>query len=57
MPTRRFTFFDVFQRNNDGSLTPRRVVSVNGVTFGPGVAFGAGVSFGGIDLFRYLNRC
>ena len=35
MPTRRFTFFDVFQRNNDGSLTPRRVVSVNGVTFGP----------------------
>lgn len=56
MQTRRFTFFDIFQKNSDGSLTPRRTININGVTFGPGVAFGAGVSFGGIDFFKFLHH-
>ena len=53
---KRFSFFDVFQKNPDGSLTPRRVINVNGVTFGPGVVFGPGVSFGGVDLFKFQNH-
>jgi len=52
---RRFAFLDVFQRNPDGSLTPRRIINVNGITFGPGVAFGRGVSFGGVDFFNFQN--
>jgi hypothetical protein len=49
----RLRFYDVFTKNPDGSLTPKRVISVGGVTFGPGVSFGQGVSFGGINFFQY----
>ena len=50
----RYKFLDVFQENNDGSLTPKRQIFVNGVTFGPGgVAFQKGVAFGGIDFHLY----
>ncbi|MHB8261771.1 MAG: hypothetical protein ACYDCN_15305 [Bacteroidia bacterium] len=52
----RLKFFDVFQKNPDGSLTPRYVINVGGVTFGPGVAFGQGVSFGGVNFFQYQNN-
>lgn len=49
----RFKFRDVFQEYNDSSLTPKRQVSVNGVSFSPGVVFQKGVSFGGIDFHLY----
>jgi hypothetical protein len=49
----RLRFYDVFTKNQDGSLTPKRVVNVNGITFGPGVAFGKGVNLGGVDFFQY----
>lgn len=49
----RIPFYSVFSKNPDGSLTPKRVINVNGITFGPGVAFGKGVNFGGVDFFQY----
>ena len=52
----RFNFFDIFQQNSDGSLSPKRKIVVNGVTFGPGVSFGTGVSFGGVDFHNFKNR-
>ncbi|MCK5247432.1 hypothetical protein KAR02_11060 [Candidatus Bipolaricaulota bacterium] len=51
----RYTFDTIFQDNPDGSLVPKRVISVNNITIGPGVAFGHGVSFGGVDLTKYRN--
>lgn len=51
--TKKFKFLDIFQINSDGSLSPKKVIEVNGITFGPGVAFGTGVSFGGVDFHNY----
>jgi hypothetical protein len=51
----KYKFFDVFNENPDGSLSPRITILVNGVTFNPGVSFGRGVSFGGIDFNLYKN--
>jgi hypothetical protein len=45
-----------FVRNPDGSWSPVRVITLNGVTMGPGVAFSPGVAFGGVDLATILNR-
>lgn len=49
----RYKFLDIFQENADGSLTPKKHIFVNGVTFGPGVVFQKGVAFGGIDFHLY----
>lgn len=49
----RLRFYEVFNKNPDGSLTPKRVVNVNGIIFGPGVSFGQGVNFGGVNFFQY----
>lgn len=51
-----FRFLDVFQENPDGSLTPKRLIAVNGITFGPGTSFQRGVAFGGIDFHLYKYR-
>ncbi len=53
----RYKFLDVFQENPDGSLTPRRQIHINGISFGPGVTFQKGVAFGGIDfhLYKYFD--
>lgn len=51
----RYEFFDVFQLNPDGSLSPRRPIRINGVTFNQGVSFGRGVLFGGINIFDYYG--
>jgi len=51
----RYLFSDIFQENPDGSLSPRRVVSVNGATFGQGVSFGPGASFGGVNFHEYRH--
>lgn len=50
---KRYKFLDVFQENPDGSISPKRMINVNGITFGPGVSFGQGVSFGGVDFYQY----
>jgi len=49
----RYRFNEVFQRNHDGSLTPRQPIHVNGVTFGYGISFNKGVAFGGVDFFNF----
>ncbi len=49
----KYKFLDIFQENPDGSLSPRRTINVNGITFGPGVAFGQGVAFGGVNFHQY----
>lgn len=48
-----YKFLNVFQENSDGSLTPRRQIYVNGITFSPGTNFQKGVAFGGIDFHLY----
>jgi hypothetical protein len=57
MQQQRFKFLDVFQENPDGSLTPKRQIYVNGITFGPGTIFQKGVAFGGVDfhLYKYFD--
>jgi len=56
MNLQRYAFLDVFQENPDGTLSPRRLINVSGVTFGPDVTFSAGVAIGGIDFHKYKNR-
>lgn len=53
MDPQRYKFLDVFQENADGSLTPKRQIHINGITFGPGVNFQKGVAFGGVDFHLY----
>jgi len=53
---RTVQFHELFQQNPDGSLSPKKVIQVGGITFGPGVAFGPGVSFGGINFFDIRGR-
>ncbi|MFZ2205227.1 MAG: hypothetical protein WAV23_01405 [Minisyncoccia bacterium] len=50
---KRYNFLDIFTENSDGSLTPKRQIFVNGISFGPGVVFQKGVAFGGIDFHLY----
>ena len=50
---KRYKFLEIFQENPNGSLTPRRVINVNGITFSPGVTFGSGVAFGGVNFHQY----
>ena len=49
----RYKFLDIFQENTDSSLTPKRQIHINGISFGPGVNFQKGVAFGGIDFHLY----
>jgi hypothetical protein len=53
----RYKFLDIFHENPDGSLTPKRKLFINGITFGPGVIFQKGVAFGGVDfhMYKYLD--
>ena len=45
-----------FSQNPNGSWSPVRPVTVNGVTMGTGVQFMPGVLFGGVDLGSALNQ-
>ena len=49
----RFKFYDLFQELPNGSLTPKREIIINGISFGPGVSFTRGVSFSGVDILQY----
>jgi len=53
----KYIFTDIFNENRDGSLSPKRIIIVNGVTSSPGITFSPGVSFGGIDFhkYKYMN--
>jgi len=52
----RLHFFDVFSQNSDGSLTPKMMIKIGGVEFGPGVFFTPGVMFGGVNIFQYIGK-
>lgn len=52
----RYRFAEIFQKNSDGSLTPKKTLHVNGVTFGYGITFNKGVAFGGVDFFNFENK-
>ena len=56
MNLRQYPFSDVFQENADGSLNPKRTISISGVTLGPEVKFGPGMVVGGIDFHKYKYR-
>lgn len=51
-----FEFLEIFQELNDGGLSPKRRIEVNGVQFGPGVIFQKGVTLGGVDFHLYKYR-
>jgi len=51
----KLDFTEIFEDKPNGTITPRMVINVNGVTFGPGVALGSGVSFGGVNFFEYKH--
>jgi hypothetical protein len=45
-------FWDVFQQNSNGSISPKKTIKIAGVTLSLGVSFTKGVTFGGIDFFN-----
>ncbi|MGE3149736.1 MAG: hypothetical protein AB7K04_11780 [Pseudorhodoplanes sp.] len=45
---------ELFQKNDDGSWRPIRLVTVNGVTMRPGASIRSGVAMRGIDNSRPL---
>ncbi len=51
----RKRFWEIFRENPDGSLTPMKTISVNGVLFGSQVSFGPGVQFAGMNFHNYKN--
>jgi hypothetical protein len=53
---KRYNFWDIFSKNQDGTLTPKKVINVNGIVFGQGISFSNGVAFGGINFFQYQNK-
>ena len=53
---KRLRFDEVFKRNADGSLTPRMIIRLGGLTFGPGVSFGPGIEFGGVNIYKYQTN-
>lgn len=55
MNPQKYDFFYIFQKNLDGSLSPKVRLNVNGIEFSPGVSFSPGVVFGGVDFFKYLG--
>jgi hypothetical protein len=55
MSIEKVNFFEIFQQNPDGSLSPKVKMNVNGIQFGPGVSFSPGVFFGGVDFYKYKN--
>ena len=52
----RVSFDEVFQTNQDGSISPKATVKIGGTTMNPGVSFRPGVSFSGVDLAQYAGK-
>lgn len=51
----RVKFWELFQINPDGTLSPKVKIKIAGVQLDPGVKFTRGVAFSGIDLFQYYG--
>jgi len=51
----RKQFNELFTIQN-GMVSPKVPIHINGVTMTPGVSFGNGVSFGGVDLTQFVGK-
>jgi len=49
----RVSFWNIFKKNPDNSISPLSTIRVGGVTLSSGITFTEGVTFGGIDFFKY----
>ena len=49
-------FQDLFTEYPDGSLEPKTVLNIGGVTLGPGIRFSKGTSFSGIDFTLFKDK-
>jgi len=53
----RKKFFEVFKKNEDGSLTPNETIKIGSVMLGAGsVKFSKGISFAGVNIFEYYGK-
>ena len=52
----RVSFYQVFNVNPDGSVSPKVTVAIGGVTMGPGVAFQRGVAFAGVEIAAHVGK-
>ncbi len=48
--------FNELFTNQNGVITPKVTVHINGVTMSPGVSFTSGVSFSGVDLTQFVGK-
>ena len=53
MSIQRYTFSELFNLSEDGRISPKVRIIINGIEFGPGISFGPGVLFGGVDFSKY----
>ncbi len=51
----KVNFYDLFEVN-DGSISPKGVIRVGGVTMSPGVSFGGGVIMGGFNAAEHIGK-
>lgn len=52
----RVSFNDVFNKNQDGSISPKVAINAGGVQMGVGVSFGKGVQISGIDIAAHAGK-
>ncbi len=55
MALQQYPFFDVFNENPDGTLSPKRPINVSGITLAADVSLSPGVEVGGIDFHKFKN--
>jgi hypothetical protein len=48
--------FDELFTVNNGAVSPKTTIHINGITMTPSVSFGSGVSFGGTDLTQFIGK-
>jgi hypothetical protein len=48
-------FDDLFSIQN-GMVTPKVQIHINGVNMGPGASFGSDVAFGGVELAKLVGQ-
>jgi len=48
--------FDDLFTNQNGTISPKQIIQINGVTLGPEVSFSNGVFLGGVDLTLFIGK-
>lgn len=51
----RYKFHDLFQVNEDKSITPKFHIQVGTAKIGPSITFKEGITIDGIDFFDFKN--